>query len=368
LNQRFTVATVGVSLWAAERANLGGGLGRGLTRGVFAGSGCGGGCGVLFISLNKETETAVPSLRCYDPLGAGHPLSEGHTLRHLSFFWESLQMRPALSAFWLCFLLAASGFSLSLGQQPSGLQSETGRSIDNADAAADHPAASAKAKPQPEALKPAQRIVGTLTRPQRHVQHKDLDKAWAEYDAEIEKATNAVHALITREFNAAADRGSLEAAERWQHAGKIFEKEGRFPEDVNQAAKMKQVVDADLIRAKQAIVEAYDAVVISLTRDKEIGLARAARDEIDGLCRDAIGPVVGKWNWFNGEVHEFLPEGKVQGHPDAHWKADTKENTFIFSWGNGRYIDKMTLSKDGNSMSGQNNVGMRIQATKRDTK
>ena len=73
------------------------------------------------------------------------------------------------------------------------------------------------------------RPAGTVTRPKDGVQHPDLDKAWADYDAAVTKAAEGIRAAINKQFDAATAKGDLDAAEKWQVLGEKFEKAGELP-------------------------------------------------------------------------------------------------------------------------------------------
>lgn len=61
------------------------------------------------------------------------------------------------------------------------------------------------------------------------------------------------------------------------------------------------------------------------------------------------------------EGHEFLPKGVVKDTPDASWLlVDPKERRYQFRWGNGAFLDVMTLSPDGKRLEGENNEGAPI--------
>jgi serine/threonine protein kinase len=76
---------------------------------------------------------------------------------------------------------------------------------------------------------------------------------------------------------------------------------------------------------------------------------------------DEQDPILGKWNWFTGEVQEILPGGKIKGRPWACWKvADPVERRYVISWNNGLYVDALFLSDDGMSLRGKNNEGLEV--------
>ena len=126
---------------------------------------------------------------------------------------------------------------------------------------------------------------GTVARPEDGVQHPDLDKAWADYDAVVSKVAESVKAAIANQFDAATAKGDLDAAEKWQKAQEKFEKAGELPTE--QETKTKTAVSAavaDYKKAKDELSKAYEAVVTALTMEKKITEARAARTEKEAIA------------------------------------------------------------------------------------
>jgi hypothetical protein len=119
---------------------------------------------------------------------------------------------------------------------------------------------------------------GTVARPKDGVQHPDLDKAWADYDAVVAKAAEGIKAAITKQFDAAAEKGDLDAAEKWQTALEKFKKTGEVPSGSETKSAVSAAV-ADYKKAKEELGKAYESVVKALTMEKKIAEAKAAREE-----------------------------------------------------------------------------------------
>lgn len=73
---------------------------------------------------------------------------------------------------------------------------------------------------------------------------------------------------------------------------------------------------------------------------------------------EAPDPVVGKWHWQSRSQVEFFADGRLAwaGTTAGSWGVTfpgTDEQRYVLSWSNG-YIDSLTLSKDGNRLSGKN--------------
>jgi hypothetical protein len=118
-----------------------------------------------------------------------------------------------------------------------------------------------------------------VARPEGGVQHPDLDKAWAEYDAVVAKAAEGIKAAITKQFDAATSKGDLDAAEKSQMALEKFEKAGELPTDKETKTPASEAA-AGLRQAGEELVAAYEAVVKNVTMEKKIAEAKVVRDEM----------------------------------------------------------------------------------------
>jgi hypothetical protein len=133
------------------------------------------------------------------------------------------------------------------------------------------------------------RLQGTLVRPQGGVQHPDLDKAWSEYDKQMQAVAEAIERAIDKEFNAAVEAGDLDAALKWKTAGERFQKEGRIPEgldDENAKGKPKSKPQkpevspqSQIVEAQKQLATAYEAVEKGLVRSRELEKAKQVRAE-----------------------------------------------------------------------------------------
>ena len=170
----------------------------------------------------------------------------------------------------LSFVLLLLGFAACLAQQPTG------------------PATLENLLLPDKAQKPAaagvgpKRFVGSVVRPQDGVQHPDLDKGWAVYDASAAKAAESIKAAISKQFDAATAKGGLDAAEKWQATLEKFEKTGELPTEKEAKTAVNAAV-ADYKKAKDELSKAYEGVVTALTMEKKITEAKAVRDETQSL-------------------------------------------------------------------------------------
>jgi hypothetical protein len=132
------------------------------------------------------------------------------------------------------------------------------------------------------------RPAGIAARPKDGVSHPDLDTAWAEYDQTVAKVAESIKAAILKQFNAAAEKGDLDTAERWQTALENFAKAGDVPSELETKGAVSAAV-ADYKKAKDELGKAYETVVKTLTMEKKIAEAKAIRAELRAL---ELEPVV----------------------------------------------------------------------------
>jgi tetratricopeptide (TPR) repeat protein len=168
------------------------------------------------------------------------------------------------------------------------------------------------------------------------VQHPDLDKAWADYDAAVAKAAERIKAAISKQFDAATAKGDLDPAEKWQLALEKFEKAGEVPADTEARAAVNAAV-ADYNKAKDKLFEAYEDVVKSLTMEKKIAEAKAARNEkatLGKVLEAFIGVAAGRRTPKSSKMNEATRRQKILA-------------AFIGSWINDGNRDHQLIRADG---------------------
>jgi hypothetical protein len=186
-----------------------------------------------------------------------------------------------------CELLAAVAVVLTVGFSCFGQNSLGPATLENLlqpDAAQDGTATLAPDANEPKSTRPT----GTVTRPKDGVEHPDLEKAWATYDAKVKKAAEAIRAAITKQVEAASDKGDLAGVEKLQAISEKFDKDGEVPSQPDLKAGVRAPV-ADYKKAKDELASAYKDVVARLTMEKKIPLAKAVRDEWDLIKGDGEG-------------------------------------------------------------------------------
>jgi len=76
----------------------------------------------------------------------------------------------------------------------------------------------------------------------------------------------------------------------------------------------------------------------------------------------ADADVVGCWNWFLGGVLEFLDDGSVQAGPFTGQWRQQGPSTYVIRWP--QPVDRITISADGNALSGVNQYGFPMTAAR----
>jgi hypothetical protein len=170
------------------------------------------------------------------------------------------------------------------------------------------------------------RPAGTLVRPKDSVKHPDLDKAWADYDVAVAKTTETLRAAITKQFDAAAAKGDLDAAEKWQAALERFEKAGEVPTDAAAKTAVSSAV-AEYTKAKDKLTEAYESVVKVLTMEKKISEAKAAREEAGSLDAQPSARITKRPDVQAGLLGEYYSNNLKVG--------ETIDDFLSFGWGGG---------------------------------
>jgi hypothetical protein len=170
-----------------------------------------------------------------------------------------------------CVLVLGSSLA-SFGQEPSGPRTlENLLKLDESEKSG-APAAADGTDSGPK------RPEGTVSRPKDGVQHPDLDKAWADYDAAVAKTTESIKAGIAKQLDRATSKGDFDAAKKLQEAQNNFENAGELPATTDTKSTVSSA-NAEFKRAKDELTKAYDGLVKSLTMKKKIGEAQSVHDE-----------------------------------------------------------------------------------------
>ncbi len=300
---------------------------------------------------------------------------------------EAIKMRQSIRFLALSFLWMACGSCPCLGQQEGGAP-RLEDSLEAAPVAPADEAPAAESPPPPGPEPTSARPKGALARPKNGVQHPDLDQAWAEYDAVVSKATQSIRASVTKQFDAAVEKGDLDTAEKWQGALAKLEKDGEIPT----TTETKTAVSAAATgfkKGKDELTKAYDVVVKTLTMQKKITEAMAVRNEkrsLESKAADtASAPVknkrqevddeaakrqqilarfIGVWRTASGTLEEvradgaYVVNGDLRKEYSGRWTLDfqdPKGPSIVRECNNGRrlrhYVDptnaNILIKEDG---------------------
>ncbi len=124
---------------------------------------------------------------------------------------------------------------------------------------------------------------------------------------------------------------------------------------------------ADLARARiEELKKSQVAVAAPPTapkaQDKGASEARSIQPGAKGC-----GAIAGTWIWVNNRDVTFRPNGTMQatdGSIAGSWKCE--DGLYTLAWNHG-YTDRLRLSSDGRQLSGSNNIGFPVNATRRVT-
>lgn len=99
----------------------------------------------------------------------------------------------------------------------------------------------------------------------------------------------------------------------------------------------------------------------------EQGFAQSVKPVVPGAEKKAEENIalVGKWRWVDKQVVTVAADLTFKSGNGRKgtwkWKEGT-ERTYIVTWDDGLYVDEVTISQDGKSLSGRNNDKKKIKA------
>lgn len=111
--------------------------------------------------------------------------------------------------------------------------------------------------------------------------------------------------------------------------------------------------DATRIEARRRVVDEYDPLI------EAVRAAAAERDEDPAVTAgNPCDMIPGLWSWFvNGDVTFRAGGTLVQGPRTGRWTCAGTDVSIVWSHG---FTDDLTISADGQEMSGRNQVGMGV--------
>lgn len=91
-----------------------------------------------------------------------------------------------------------------------------------------------------------------------------------------------------------------------------------------------------------------------------VGAKQGPNNNSQSYTKQPCGSVVGKWRWFNGNVATFSSDGTMGGNPIYIWHCNGNNPVRVTINWNGKWIDKLTLSSNGNRLEGKNQYGTKV--------
>jgi hypothetical protein len=123
---------------------------------------------------------------------------------------------------------------------------------------------------------------GALLRPADGIQDPAINKAWNDYTAAIQDATAALEAVMDQRIASVRKKGLLAEVEREKAWREMFDQQGILPGHAAMRPDARRAANA-FRAANSKLLAAYDAAIVSFTKDNAVEQAKAARDERGGL-------------------------------------------------------------------------------------
>ena len=85
---------------------------------------------------------------------------------------------------------------------------------------------------------------------------------------------------------------------------------------------------------------------------------------------EKVEAIVGRWRWMDRQVVECRADQTFSAKPTNRggtWKrleATSVEKKYDLKWDDGQFTDTLIMSRDGKKLSGKNQEGKRIEATR----
>ena len=189
-------------------------------------------------------------------------------------------------------------------------------------------------------------------------------KLWADHATAVGDATETIKKALSVQFEAATDAGNLALAEMWDATQSQLSRAGEIKWDGSSTAKkawrqrfpqvpfpdaFTEALEKSLKKYEEAnlhLAEGYNALVIALTKAKNISQARSLQNELTKLLAPQtpppvpvpVSPIVGVWVGEGGWSKEFLAD-KTARNLTPKGDVDT-----IGTWedkGGGQYSAKL---------------------------
>ncbi|MCW1913300.1 protein kinase [Luteolibacter sp. GHJ8] len=105
---------------------------------------------------------------------------------------------------------------------------------------------------------------------------------------------------------------------------------------------------------------------VSFVKGEEAGEEEEEVMEASAAIDGAELDLSGRWVWMSADIVIIRPDGSLFNETNKNkgeWKREEPgSDSYQFSWNNGRWVDVVTVSADGNKMNGKNQIGNTITA------
>ena len=163
----------------------------------------------------------------------------------------------------------------------------------------DNSGATAKAENSPAAEDEEKSVppTGTYVRPKNGLGDPELDKAWADYNAAVEKASETLREAIQKRMKAERDAGKIDAAKKYKTMLELLDKQGTLPEGDRMLKNTVDDVKRMYAKSLRTLEEEYDSLSKQRLKNDAIKDPIAAADAIQSewksLTRPTQSPFVG---------------------------------------------------------------------------
>jgi len=113
--------------------------------------------------------------------------------------------------------------------------------------------------------------------------------------------------------------------------------------------------------------EKYDAELAKLLQRLNAAGKLEESLEVDRLLkirvRGRVSVITGRWAWGTDRVVTIQADGRfiVNRGDGGKWNwTNVDQGEFTMIWDSGGYVDKLTISPDGNNITGSNNKGHKV--------
>jgi hypothetical protein len=91
---------------------------------------------------------------------------------------------------------------------------------------------------------------------------------------------------------------------------------------------------------------------------------RCVREAVD-MNSAECNRIIGRWKWFTGSIVDFFANNrwKTTDGIEGTWKCNP-DNSIVVTPDRGAWQDTVTIARDGNSLSGRNQIGVHVSATR----